>query len=151
MQHFDTDYAERLCERLKSIPEDRQPLWGTLTRRALIEHFVWALRHAMGRSLAVPECGTWFTRTIIKPLILNGLLSIPRNIQLPKQLTSQGIQMREPGDMETLQALLEEYLSRIQDDDLVPYPHPFFGKMEIDEWDRLHVIHFEHHLKQFSA
>ena len=151
MQHFDSDYAERLCARIEGIPEDRAPSWGSLDRQALLEHFIWALRHAMGRSSRVPDCSTRFTRRILKPLIFSGIIRIPKNIRLPEPLTRQGIRMCEPGDMETLQALLEEYLRRVQDDELVPAPHPFFGKMDIDEWDRLHVLHFEHHLRQFSA
>ena len=78
-------------------------------------------------------------------------MPIPKNIKLPEQLAKQGIQLSEPGDMETLQALVEEYLRRVQDDELVPYPHPFLGKMNIDDWDQLHVLHFEHHLRQFNV
>lgn len=151
MQHFDSDYAERLCARIRSIPADKAPAWGKMRRPDLVRHLIWSLKHALGRSTAVPDCSTWFTRRILKPVLLHGWLPIPRNIRLPEQLTRQGIEMTEPGDLETLQALMEEYLRRIQDDDLVPYPHPFFGKMDIDEWDRLHVLHFEHHLRQFKA
>lgn len=151
MQHFDTDYAERLCLRIESISPDKAPRWGKLRRAGLIEHFVWSLKHAMGKSTKVPDCSTWFTRTILKPLLLGGYVPIPKNIQLPEQLAKQGIQLSEPGDMETLQALVEEYLRRVQDDELVPYPHPFLGKMNIDDWDQLHVLHFEHHLRQFNV
>ncbi len=151
MQHFDSDYAEQLCTRIQAIPADTIPLWGKLRKQGLIEHFIWALKHTMGRSSKIPDYGAWYARQVLKPLILKGIIPIPRNIHLPVQLADQGIQLREPGDMETLQALLEEYLRLVQDDELTPSPHPFFGKMDIDEWDRLHVLHFEHHLKQFSA
>ena len=150
MQHFDTDYAERLYARIKAIPPERPPLWGRLCRQGLIEHFIWVLRHAMGRSSVIPDCSTWYTRSIMKPLILKGYRAIPRNIHLPEQLVQQGLKLSEPGDLETLQALLEEYLRRVQDDELVPSPHPFLGKMSVDEWDRLHIVHFEHHLRQFA-
>lgn len=151
MQHFDADYSERLCVRLEAIPPDRVPLWGKLRKQDLIEHLIWTLRHAMGRSTKVPDCSTWFMCRILKPLILAGIIRIPRNLHMPEQLAGQGIHLREPGDMETLQALLEEYLRQVQDDDLIPAPHPFFGRMSVDEWDRLHVLHFEHHLRQFNA
>lgn len=151
MQHFDSDYAECLCARIDTIPPDKTPRWGKLRRAGLIEHFIWSLKHAMGKSTKVPDCSTWFTRTIAKSLLIKGYLPIPRNVTLPEQLESQGIQMSESGDMETLQALMEEYLRRVQDDELVPYPHPFLGKMNIDEWDQFHVLHFEHHLRQFDV
>jgi len=30
-------------------------------------------------------------------------------------------------------------------------PHPFFGKMNIAEWDGLTWKHIDHHLKQFGV
>jgi hypothetical protein len=30
-------------------------------------------------------------------------------------------------------------------------PHPFFGAMTVNEWDRLQVKHLDHHLKQFGV
>ncbi|MBI4558849.1 MAG: DUF1569 domain-containing protein [Candidatus Hydrogenedentes bacterium] len=32
-----------------------------------------------------------------------------------------------------------------------PEPHPYFGDIGIDGWSKLHVRHFEHHLRQFSC
>lgn len=29
--------------------------------------------------------------------------------------------------------------------------HPFFGEMSFDEWDRLHTMHLDHHLRQFGV
>ena len=29
--------------------------------------------------------------------------------------------------------------------------HPFFGKLTVDEWDRLMWNHLDHHLRQFGA
>ena len=30
-------------------------------------------------------------------------------------------------------------------------PHPFFGKLSADDWDRLQAKHLDHHLRQFGA
>ncbi len=151
MQHFDTDYAEQVIERLGRIPRDATPAWGSLRYDTLIEHFIWTLRHVLGRSTRVPDCSSWLLRRIIKPLVLHGYFTIPKNVCLPLQLTRHGITMREAGDIETLAALLEEYLNLVQADDLAPTPHPFLGPLSIDEWDRIHVLHFEHHLRQFHV
>ncbi len=151
MQHFDSDYGENLVERLRRIPEDAIPHWGTMRRKNLIEHFIWILRHAMGRSTAVPHFGNWFSRVIAKNLMIAGVVPIPKNIQLPRQLTDSGAITQEPGDLETLQAIIEEYLHLVQADELDPAPHPYFGPLTVDEWDKLHIRHFEHHLKQFGV
>jgi hypothetical protein len=30
-------------------------------------------------------------------------------------------------------------------------PHPFFGKLTVDEWDQLQWKHLDHHLRQFGV
>lgn len=151
MMEFDRDYAARLLRRLESIPEDAAPRWGTLRKDTLIEHLVWSLKHAMGRSSKVPYFGNAFFRWVVRPLALSGYMPIKKNLGLPKYLTAQGIEGREPGDLETLQALLEEYLELVQAGELTPAYHPVFGPLSVDEWARAHVLHFEHHCKQFNV
>jgi hypothetical protein len=150
-QHLDNDYVLEVMARLKKIPHDAKPLWGTLDRAGLVEHFIWVVRHSMGRSKTVPFVGNWASRWILRPLILNGIVSIPKNIAFPRWLRETGFNGRERGDEETLHALLEEYLNLVQADELVPGLHPAFGNIGIDGWDRLHVLHFEHHFKQFGV
>ncbi len=151
MEHMDTDYVERVVARLGRIAPDAVPLWGVLRRDTLIEHLVWVVLHSMGRSAQMPFCGNWFTVHVLGPLFMVGLLPIPRNIQIPRRLRERGVTMREPGDLDTLRRLLEEYLNLVQADELSPAPHPLFGDVGIDGWDRIHVVHFEHHLRQFGV
>jgi hydroxymethylglutaryl-CoA reductase len=151
MHHFDGDYAEELVARLAEIPEDAQPRWGDLTRDTLIEHLIWTLRHSMGRSRTVPFVGNRMTRYVARPLILAGVLPLTKRSTLSRALSEQGLPTRESGDLETLHALVEEYLGLVQADELAPAPHPTLGQLGIDGWDRFHVLHFEHHLKQFGT
>lgn len=151
MRHLDGDYVEELMTRLKRIPHDAKPAWGTLDRQGLVEHFIWVLRHSMGRSTTVPHLGNWATRWFLAPLVLNGWVPIPKNVKFPKWLRKTGFDGREPGDEETLHALLEEYLNLVQADELRPAKHPVFGDIGVDGWDRMHVRHFEHHFRQFGV
>lgn len=150
-RHLDADYVNEVMARLKQIPRDAKPKWGKLDRQGLVEHFIWTMRHAMGRSKTVPFLGNWFSRIVLRPIILNGLLPIPKNLPFPKWLQETGFNGREPGDEETLHALLDEYLNLVQADELTPGIHPVFGDIGVDGWDRLHVLHFEHHFKQFGV
>lgn len=149
-RHFDMDYIEEVTALLKKLPEDTVPRWGKLRRGTLIEHLIWSVRQAMGRSNHVPYIGNWVTRAVVKPVFLSGVFAIPKNLPLPAKLRKQNIELRESGDLETLHALLEEYAGLVQADELQPGMHPLFGPMSIDDWDRLLVLHFEHHLKQFA-
>jgi hypothetical protein len=151
MQHLDNDYVEELVERLYAIPGDAVPKWGKLRKDALIRHLIWALRHSMGRSQKVPYVGNWFTEKVVGPVIIHGWVPMPHNIQLPRHLRDSGVVPEEPGDLETFHAMLEEYLNLVQADELTPARHPAFGEIGVDGWDRVHVLHFEHHLKQFDA
>jgi len=151
VQHLDGDYIAALISRIEAIPPDAVPRWGSLRRDTLIEHLIWIVRHSMGRSRQVPFIGNWATRRLIGPLMLHGLLPIPRNLRFPRHLAAEGVTGREPGDLETLHALLEEYISLVQADELQPAFHPAFGEIGIDGWERMHLRHFEHHLRQFGA
>jgi len=147
MAHLDNDYVESLIARLASIPADATPRWGALRRDTLIEHLVWVVRHSMGRSNQVRFMGNWFTVNIVGPLFLRGLFPTVKNLKFKN---SHDL-LREPGDLETLHALLEEYLNLVQADELQPGRHPLFGDIGVDGWDRLHIRHFEHHCKQFGV
>jgi hypothetical protein len=151
MHHFDGDYAEEVVKRLGSIRKDAEPRWGDLRRDSLIEHLIWAMRHSMGRSRTVPFVGNCFTRYVARPLILIGAVPLSKDSRTARSLRRQGLRTQEPGDLETLHALVEEYLGLVQADELQPAPHPTFGRLDIDGWDRFHVLHFEDHLKQFGT
>lgn len=151
LQHFDNDYVEVILRRLNHIPDSAIPRWGRLRKHTLIEHLIWSLRHSMGRSQQVPYLGNWFARRVMWPLFYRHLLPVPRNLQLPLRLQAEGVNLREPGDLETLHALLEEYLLLVQADELRTAFHPVFGDIGVDGWDRVHVRHFEHHLRQFGV
>lgn len=147
MPAFDHDYVEDLIARLSSIPADAKPAWGTLDRDRLIAHLITTVRYSMGRLGTLPDRGNWFTKRILAPLIINGIVPIKKNVKVPgatPRATSRD-------DLETLHALLEEYLQLVQADELTPPPHPFFGDLGVDGWAKMHLAHFKHHLRQFRA
>lgn len=145
MHPFDHDYADEIVKRLSKIPPNAVPRWGKLTRDQLYAHLTNTLRYSMGRAGEPVNNSTWVSRNIIKPLILRGILRIPKNVKVPN------LGPIPDGDLETLQAVLEEYLNLVQADELEPYPHSYFGALDVDDWARLHTVHFEHHLRQFEV
>ena len=145
MRPFDHDFADEILERLGSISREAKPRWGRLTRDQLFAHLTDSLRYSMGRGGPPMNQSTWVSRNIIGPLLLHGWLRIPKNIRVP------GRGEMPNGDLETLHAVLEEYLNLVQADELEPYPDTYFGELGVDDWARLHVVHFEHHLRQFGV
>ena len=147
--HFDHDYLTDVIKRLEQVKSDARPLWGSLTPARMIAHLIDAVRYSMGKAGDMPDKSTWFSRRVACPLVLRGIVKIPRNV---KAATPSG-PVTPPGhaDVETLHAVLEDYLGLVQAGEFDPKPHPYFGQVGIDGWDRLHVLHFEHHLRQFNV
>ena len=126
MRAFDHDYAEEVIARLARIPENAQPRWGRLTRDQLYAHLTNALRYSMGRSGEPLNKSTWYSRNVIRPLLFLGVLRIPKNVKIP------GLEKIPDGDLETLQAVMDDYLNLVQSDELEPYPHIFFGELDVN-------------------
>ena len=145
MRPFDHDYVTDLVARLAKLKADAHPAWGTMSAPQMLGHLVATLRYSMGKGPVLPFVGNWATRRLLAPLILHGILPIPRNVTLPRADAPRPI-----ADLETLHAALEEYLSRVHTGDLEPPHHPTFGDIGVDGWAKMHLRHFEHHLKQFG-
>ena len=149
MRTFDHDYVNEVIGRLGRLKPDAKPRWGAMSRDQMIGHLVFWVRYSMGKGPEYPFVGTWFSERVVAPLLLNGWLPIPRNLK--------GIQSDPPlpepapGDTETLHAVLETYLGQVQSGDLDTRLHPAFGDIGVDGWAKMHVVHFEHHLKQFGV
>lgn len=147
MSLFDHDYVAEVVRRLGQLGPDAQPSWGSFTRADLVRHLAAAIRFSMGKGRPVEDRSTWWRRNVVAPLIMRGVLRLPRNVTFPQMNAA----VREQDDLETLHALLEDYLNLVQADELRPAIHPHFGDIGVDGWARLHVVHFEHHLRQFRV
>ena len=146
MRNFDHDYVADVVRRLGRLKPDARPKWGKLAAPGMIQHLGDSVRFSMGRAGEVPNVSNWFTRTIVAPLILNGIVRIPKNIKAPELSKRSSYD-----DVESLHALLEEYLGLVQAGEFVPARQPVFGDIGIDGWAKLHLVHFEHHLRQFGV
>jgi len=149
MVHFDHDFVVEVLGRFQRVKPDAKPRWGSLTPNRMVAHLIDCVRYSMGKAGALPDRSNWFTRQVLAPLILRGIVRIPRNV---KGSTLNGFSTPPAqADLETLHAVLEDYLSLVQAGELEPEAHPVFGAIGVDGWERLHVLHFEHHLRQFDA
>ena len=149
MRTFDHDYVNEVIGRLDRLKPDAKPRWGVMSPGQMIGHLIFWMRYSMGKGPEYRFAGNWFTMRVVSPLMLNGWLPVPRNLK--------GIQSvpplpdPPPGDSETLHAVLETYLNLVQSGELDPRRHPAFGDIGVDGWAKMHMVHFEHHLKQFGV
>ncbi|HNR35856.1 MAG TPA: DUF1569 domain-containing protein [Candidatus Hydrogenedentes bacterium] len=146
MISFDHDYVEEAVARLKKLRADSPPAWGRMTSGEMLEHLADTVRYSMGRLGRLPDKSNWFLRNVIYPLLAHGIIRIPRNASGPVYP-----KYAQRGDLETLHAVLEEYLALVQAGELEPMPHPLFGPIGVDGWAVMHGLHFEHHMRQFGV
>ncbi|MBI1321427.1 MAG: DUF1569 domain-containing protein [Candidatus Hydrogenedens sp.] len=146
----DPGYLETTLKRVESIPDDKVPAWGTMRKDLLIEHLIWAVRASMGQlEQKIPRMDNVITRKLVAPLVMNGWVKTPKNVKFPSRAGQ--VSLRVPGGMEDLRAALTEYVDSLGRPDFRPDPHPAFGDIGPDGWDKMHYQHLEHHIRQFEA
>ncbi len=151
MRSFDHDYIAHLMTRLGQIQADTRPAWGRMNRSQMVRHLADTVRYSMGNGHLLPDKSTWISRKILGPLVMHGLVRIPKNIQgdpLPRLDLGDILEINPD---QYLLYTLQGYLDAVQADEFTPHPHPAFGTISVDAWAKVHVAHFEHHLRQFSA
>jgi len=147
----DPGRIDEFIVRLESIPDDARPKWGTLDKAGVIEHLIFAVRGPMGQTdRKIPPMGNFLLRNIVGPLLINGLLPMPKNIPL-KDTDGGAFNSREPGDLNDLRATLEDFCARRKEPGFAFAEHPAFGAIGPDGWDKLHYQHFNHHCRQFGV
>jgi len=146
----DAGYIDDVIKRLESIDPEAMPKWGTLRKGPLIEHMIWAVRMSMGQTdEKLPKLYNVVTRYLIAPLVLNGVVKVPKNIKLPGKAAQ--LSLRCEGGLPELRVALESYCAALRQPGFRPAPHPGFGHIGGDGWDRMHYRHLEHHLAQFGV
>ncbi len=147
MRRFDQDFADRVLARLAALPPDARPRWGRMDRDQLIRHLLGVVRYSLGEHAEeLPFAGNWITVRVLAPLMLNGLVRLPRHVRFGDRDAPS-----LPGDLDALRRAIDDYRRRAGSGDLEPPLHPYFGPIGVEGWSKLHVIHFEHHLRQFGA
>jgi len=150
MAQLDEKMAARVRTALRDLPPGTQPQWGSMTPAQLYHHLTGVLRYSMGEGPEMPDRSTWRNR-LFRPLVLHGVIKIPRNVRVPKP---KGVKERpapQDGTFEECDAALNAWLARRQAGTLPVVPHPFFGPLDGGQWARFHAQHFRHHLTQFGV
>ena len=147
---LDENIRESIIQRVNSVKQHDNALWGTMNAEEMICHIADPLRVAAGTKSAA-FVGTTMTTTVVKWLVLT-VLTIPKGkIQTSREL-KQGVEGTRPKsiekDKEAFISLLKNFEKSFETN---PFPvHPSFGKMSKWQWARLSYLHIDHHLRQFG-
>jgi hypothetical protein len=147
---LDENIKESIIQRVNSLKQHDNALWGTMNAEEMVCHIADPLRVAAGIK-SVDFTGNKMTTTVVKWLVLT-VLQIPKGkIQTSREF-KQGVAGTRPKsiekDKETFISLLNNFEKSFESN---PFPvHPSFGKMSKWQWARISYLHIDHHLRQFG-
>jgi len=150
MTHFDHDFAELVHDRAGRIAPDGRPLWGKMSRDQMFAHLCGVFEYCMGRRGVMPDRSSFYSRNILGPLIVNGIIKIPKNVKVPRPREDRDKPLPECS-LDTLKTTMGEYMAKTQAGELDPPRHPFFGELGVDGWAKFNTRHIDHHMRQFGV
>ena len=143
---YDQAFVDEVMVELSALQPDQVPEWGSMRPPQMLAHLTTALRYSLGKEALSPPEGSLLIRKLLCPLLLSGLIRMPKNVTKPKLYDAEAPE----GTLETFREEATEFLSRLQDGTLDPPPHPALGDLGRVGWSKLHVVHIEHHVRQFG-
>ncbi len=142
-----TDNKE-FIERIDKLTPSTTALWGKMDVAQMLTHCQTTLKLALGEmKLKRAFIGFVFGK-IAKRKILN-------DADLDKHLpTFKEAKITDQRNFEEEKSKLTDLVKRMQQagpGGLAKDPHPFFGALTPEEYDRMNAKHLDHHLRQFGV
>lgn len=149
MTNLSTEAGQReIIGRIEKLSADSKPVWGKMNVAQMLAHVQGPLEVAIGRMQLRPM----FIMKLLGGAIRKGLLNdkpVKRNNPTAPQL-----RITDPRDFEkekhALLDVIRVYGERSKAGTLES-KHPYFGKMNTDEWGKMQGKHLDHHLQQFGV
>jgi len=136
-----------VLRRIETLRSDAPAQWGKMNCAQMLAHCQKPLELALGelemrRSLIGRILGGWAKKKFV-------VSDAPFGKNSP---TDPEFRIADECDFERERTGLVERIERYAERGVVTQaPHPFFGPLDAQEWDRLLWKHLDHHLRQFGA
>lgn len=145
---FDPSGLAKMTARIRTLRADATRAWGKMDVAQMLAHCQQPLRVAIGElPLKRSLIGVLFGRIAKKKL----LSPAPWKPGMP---TAPEFKITDSRDFakekEALLTLVQRF-GKGGPAGLTKLPHPFFGPLTVDEWQRLQWMHLDHHLRQFGG
>ena len=143
---------ETLHQRLQGLSLKAEAKFGIMTPQHMVEHLILTLKMSAGR-IPIPEIVPTEKQLARKQALLFTDIPFPQGIKAPG-LPDTLLDLRYP-DLATAKSELlksyDAYHLLFQENPTKHTPHPGFGQLNFDEWERFHAKHMDHHLSQFGC
>lgn len=138
----------QIIERIQKLTSNSKAQWGKMTVDQMLSHCQAPIDLAFG---STPLKANFMMR-ILGKMLKSKILNSPEFKK--NSPTAPSFIRTEKYDFETTK---NELIVKVKifaskgHNAIKNQNHPFFGKMTYEEWDKLHYMHLDHHLKQFNV
>lgn len=149
---FDPILAADMKQRIQRLRPESERQWGSMTLAQTLAHCTSGLQMAMG--IINPKRAAFpgnIIGSLIKPLVLKDDQPFRRNSPsapelFPADPTQCGFESERAKLIATIDRFAEKGAACCSQ-----HPHPFFGRLNPQQWAILTYKHLDHHLRQFGA
>ena len=145
---FNRQQNDEILSRLNILSPESKCVWGTMNVSQMLAHVQQPLKVAFGElKLKRSMAGILFGRIAKRKLSSDEQWR--RNMPTDKNFVIAD--KRDFDDEKSKLAALVRRFAVLGPGGICQEKHPFFGKLTVNEWDRLMWNHLDHHLRQFGA
>jgi hypothetical protein len=144
---FDKLDNEEVIKRINYLNHSAPAQWGKMNVTQMLAHCQVPLKVSYEEIVLRKSIMGFLFGKMAKKKILSDK---PLRKNLP---TFREAKIKTTRDFHTEKEQLATYVARMTQGPqvLTKKPHPFFGPLTTEEWDRLQYKHLDHHLKQFGV
>ena len=148
MENLFTPLAnQQMVDRINALTPDTRALWGKMTVAQMLAHCQEPLYVALGEKHLKGGIMAFLFGKIAKKQLVK---DTPFKRNLP---TAPGFIVKTEKNFSEEKNKLVDLVQRFGKNDpeeIAKRPHPFFGKLNAEEWNLLQYKHLDHHLRQFG-
>jgi hypothetical protein len=145
---FDTAVYDEIIKRMNSLSPGSKALWGKMNVAQMFAHCKEAFKVPLSEKKMPPIFLGKLLGWLMKAKLYN---EEPWKKNLP---TAPNFIIKDERDFnvekEALALLINKFHSA-GPSGISKYPHPFFGKLNPEQWGKSMYKHLDHHLKQFGV
>jgi hypothetical protein len=145
---FDPNVYASFLDRINKIKADTPAQWGKMNASQMMAHLSEAFKSAVGTDkLKRSFVGFWFGK--LAKRIIKSEKDFKKGLPTAKEFKITNEREFEK-EKQNLLRLLDKF-STGGPTTMSTHPHPFFGRLNPTEWNKLMTKHLDHHLKQFGV
>ena len=145
---FNPQDNQDIINRINNLSPESKALWGKMTVDQMLSHCQAPIDVAFG---TLPLKAN-FVMQMLGKMLKSKILKSPE-FKKNSPTAPSFVRTKNYNFQKTREELIEKVKKFASEEhsSIKNKTHPFFGKMTYEEWDRLHYMHLDHHLRQFNC